>query len=128
MVDDAKEICRRRDEVRSRINPFDRRCVASIAKKVAYHAERGEADALAYLRDAGVAMGDLAVCAARKACLEGGATIAVTGGLVNINDFWRESFEQRIKEKITDACVYYDNDGVMKGVMELAVRISEEKG
>ena len=127
MADDAKEICRRRDEVRTKINPFDRRSVASITKKVAYHAERGEADALAYLRDAGVAMGDLAVCAARKAGLGSGATVAVTGGLVNISDFWREAFEKRIKEEIPNARVYYDNDGVMKGTMELAVRISEEK-
>ena len=88
MADDAKEICRRRDEVRTQINPFDRRSVASVTRKVAYHAERGEADALAYLRDAGVAMGDLVVCAARKAGLGGGAAVAVTGGLVNISDFW----------------------------------------
>ena len=116
----AKEICALRDCVRAHLQHTDRRAVASLAKTVARHAEKGEADACAILCEAGKKMGELVCSGLKKAALPEKSMIAVSGGLIRILPYWQSEFENTIEKETGVTRFIYAPDGLLRGIMALA--------
>lgn len=120
--DNVDSVCLLRDKVRSHLSPFDRKHIASYAKLVVKHGENGEPDALLLLKDAGIHMGLLVVDCANKLLPYEIKKVAVSGGLVNCCQFWREEFEKTVRTESTVHEFVYVNDGILLGTKELAVQ------
>ena len=124
-TEDAKEICSLRDAVRARLRHTDRRAVAALVKTVAAHAEKGEADALAILAEAGRRMGALVIGGIKKMGLSAESTVAVTGGLVNVLPYFKQEFENTVKKETGVSRFVYEKDGLMRGIMMLAKELEK---
>ena len=124
-VQDAAEICRMRDDVRSRLFPIERKRIAAYSKTVAQHCERGEADALAIMADAGKKMAELVADGLSK--LPGAKpAVGVAGGLVACAKYWQDAFENTFKARFPDASFIYERDGLIRGVKLLAEKQTGE--
>ncbi len=117
---DIKGICKMRDNVRKRLQPLDRKNIASYTKIAARFAEMGEEDALKLFSDAGTELGKIIVNCYNSLKPYTAHGVTVTGGLLNTKDFWQESFEKHIKENSDITDFVYVNDGVILGTLETA--------
>ncbi len=118
--DDAEKVCAIRDEVRGRIFPLERKRVASFAKTVAAHCQNGEEDALAIMADAGIEMAKIVANSANKLLPHRVQKVAVSGGLVKVNDYWKDEFEKTVSSTCSINQFVYDADGVMLGTKIIA--------
>ncbi len=123
---DAGMICRARDEVREKIFPLDRKHIAAYTKIVVAHCENGEADALAIMNDAGVKMATLCVDCINKLSPFKVNKLAVSGGLVNVRNYWQSAFEDTIKKCGVANEVIYKADGILLGTQHLAIKQYQE--
>jgi N-acetylglucosamine kinase-like BadF-type ATPase len=120
---DIADICSIRDGVRSRLQPIDRKHIASYCKIVVKHCENGQQDALKIMQDAGRHLGLLVADSATKLMPYEVKKVAVSGGLVNCLAYWQENFEKTVKENCTIRDFVYDINGVMLGTKSLAKKI-----
>lgn len=107
----VEEYCNLRDEVRSRIGPFDRAHVAKYAKIVTEFARLGDSHALSLFKELGYNLADLVLCAVNKT-KEPLKRVVITGGLVFAKEFWQEAFENQLRQKYDFEQVVYLTDGV----------------
>jgi N-acetylglucosamine kinase-like BadF-type ATPase len=124
---DAEKICCVRDEVRKKIFPLDRKHIASYAKTVVAHCELKESDALNIINDAGVEMAMLCVDCINKLSPFKVNKIAVSGGLVNVREYWQSAFEDTINNYGVANKVIYKADGILLGTQLLAVEQAKYK-
>lgn len=109
-----------RDAVRARRTPFDRRNIASVCHIVEKYCEKGENDALEIMRHAGLDMARLTVNTAKKLSPHNVNAVAVAGGLVRVNKFWKDEFEKYISQNSSIKGFNYFPDGVMLGTQKIA--------
>ena len=120
------EICIIRDKVRSGLFPLDRKRVASYAKIVAEHCEKGEKDALALMHRAGKEMANVVLQGIQKLLPFEVGRICVTGGLVNSIKFWQEEFEKEVRKRSSVKEFIYDCDGILLGTKILSIEQMEK--
>lgn len=117
----------RRDRIRERLSPFDRRHIASLAKNVADFAQKGDESALQILRYAGESLADLVLNTAEKLD-EKAPVLVVTGGLINIRQFWGLPFENAIRDRLPDAKIHYVTDGLLLGTRRIVMKLYQDIG
>lgn len=120
----VKNICKMRDNVRARLQPLDRKNIASYTKIVGRFAKMGEADALELLREAGIELGKIIVNTAESLKPYKARGVTVTGGLLNLSEFWKESFEDFVRKNSTVDTFKYVKDGVILGTLQTAKKLN----
>lgn len=109
-----------RDKVRENIGERTRKNIASYTKIVEEFAAIGEKDALNILNQAGTDLAKLIESGANSLLPHITKSVTVTGGLVNIHDYWKNSFEKYLKQNTSITDFHYIKDGVMLGTLEIA--------
>ncbi len=104
-----------RDGVRKKLGDKSRRGIAAYTKTVVKFAEMGEKDALIILSEAGIDLAKIVADAAASLLPYKVKSIAVTGGLVNIKKFWKESFQEFLLKNSNITEFNYIEDGVILG-------------
>ncbi len=118
-ISSAREQCAYRDKIRQKLAPLDRYHIASYAKTVFKCAESGDEVSLSLYRKTGEDLADVVISAAVKAgvALE---KVVVTGGMVNAKEFWKDSFERRLRKFYGFKGIVYLADGVDTAMLEIA--------
>lgn len=109
-----------RDNLMKKIAPLDRRKVAAYTRIVAECCETGDDASKKILQQAGNEIAKLAVDTVLKLDTKDIDGITVTGGLVNIRQFWQTAFEEYVSRYIRVKEFHYVKDGVMLGIYEIA--------
>ena len=115
-----------RDKVRAKFAPLDRRAIASVCHVVEKHCDNNESDALEIMKNAGLDMAKLIVNTYNKLLPYKPTAVAVAGGLVKISRYWKDAFEEYIKQNSDIKEIYYDSDGVIIGTIEIAKKDFEK--
>ncbi len=121
-TDTAAEFRDKRDAVRARLYPLDRRNVASVAKTVFEFAEKGDEEALKIFDRAGEKLSELVINVSKKLSVEN-SSVVVTGGLINSRKFWSGSFERALK----GFEIRYIEDGLLYGTYSIARELYEKE-
>ncbi len=124
----AGEYCSLRDRVREHIGALDRRSIASYCRVAAECAARGDQAAISIFEQAGKALAGTVIHTGEKIEIESEKTILVTGGLVHVASFWKDSFEQAIRKRLKVKGFHYLADGLMSGVYEIGLNLLEDIG
>lgn len=124
--EDVFDICKSRDDVRSRIFPIERKKIASLAVTVAKHCENGDRDALEIMNAAGREMAEICVHAVNKLLPYKVKCLVVTGGLVGCRKFWQDEFEKTLRFGSAVNEFEYVNDGVLIGTELAAIDVYKE--
>lgn len=114
------EIRNIRDQVREHIGERTRKNIASYTKIVEEFALTCESDALNILNEAGIDLAKLTQSGVNALLPHEVKSVTVTGGLVNIADYWKNSFEEYLKQNTDITEFNYVKDGVMLGTAQLA--------
>ena len=114
------EIRDMRDSVRENIGERTRKNIASYTRIVEEFASKGEKDALEILNNAGIDLAKLILSTASSLLPYQVKSVTVTGGLVNFNKYWKESFEEYIKQNSAITEFNYVKDGVIYGTFLIA--------
>lgn len=117
---DIPQIRNIRDKVRENIGERSRKNIASFTKTVGDFAEMGEKDALDILNKAGIDLAKLIKSSANSLLPHNAKSVTVTGGLVNINKYWKNGFEEYLKQNTSITDFHYIKNGVMLGTAEIA--------
>lgn len=115
-----------RDSVRAKFAPLDRRAIASVCHVVEKYCDKGESDALEIMKNAGVDMAKLIVNTYNKLLPYKTSAVAVAGGLVKISRYWKEYFEEYIKQNTEINEFHYDSEGVISGTCVVAKKYFEK--
>ena len=104
-----------RDGVRQHIGERNRRNIAAYAKVVTRFAEMGESDALEILSEAGCDLAKVVLNAINSLQPYEVKSVTVTGGLVNIKNYWENSFKEYLLKHSSVREFNFVDDGVILG-------------
>lgn len=110
-----------RDNVRANFSPFERQHIAAFTKTVAEFAEKNDPVALQLFHDAGEKLSELVIKTAKKLDIAP-TTVVVTGGLINAQKFWGQSFEAALP----GFTIHYVHDGLLYGTYLIAKDLYEK--
>ena len=96
--------------------------VAALAPLVAEAVEEGDEVAVRILMEAGVELGRAAVAVIRRLRLQGGFTVAWTGGVFQLSELIRASFEETIKRVAPECSIVPSRFEPAVGAVLLALR------
>jgi len=118
-VSDISVIRDRRDAVRARLFPLDRKKIASYTKIVAEFCQEKDPLAMLIMREAGIQLADLALNVSDKIGYASIRRITLTGGLIHTLSFWQEAFETTITSVMPDIQFTYMTDGILEGTYQI---------
>ena len=98
-----------------------------MTKTVADFAQKGDISALEIFRYAGEKLADLVLNTAEK-LNEKAPVLVVTGGLINIRQFWGVPFENAIRNRLPDTKIHYITDGLLLGTRSIVMELYQDIG
>lgn len=118
----SAEYCDFRDRVRQSLMPFDRAHIASFARTVYDCAKLGDRRSLELYKKVGYDLALLTIAAAKKAGGELNCAV-VNGGMINAKEFWKESFEEKLKSEYNAVKIHYLINGIDEAMCHMAKEI-----
>ena len=116
----GEAFCRERDLIFKALSPLQRDRIAALTPIVAACCQKQDPLCLRLLQEAGIDMAIPVAQALRKLRLKKAEGILVMGGLVNIREYWQESFEGYLTAQFDIRQFHYISDGIIRGTQLIA--------
>ena len=119
-------LMKKRDNVRTMINPRTRSHIASYAKVVCECAEHGDVVAIEILKEAGVLLAELAVKTIKKVFSDQPGHLIISGGLIHCISFWEDTFKNHFNANLENWEFSCKKNGLIEGTTQLALNLLKE--